>query len=146
MGAEPQVRRIGKYKSAGDQLLREDMSEYQKEQLTALLDDLYEGFTSSVAASRSITQESVKELLDDSYVEKETLKERGILTDLKYKDEILDMVKERLGIKEDKKVPHVTLAQYKRVPLGTFGLKGKDKIAILRASGAISSKLPNLWI
>ena len=33
MGVEPEVRRIGKYKSAGDQLLREDMSEAQREQL-----------------------------------------------------------------------------------------------------------------
>lgn len=139
MGIEPQIRRIGKYKSAGDQLLREDMSEYQKEQLTALLEDLYEGFTSNVAGARSITQESVTELLDEPYVGMEALKEKGIVTDLKYKDEILDMVKERLDIKKDKKVPHVTLAQYRRVPLGTFGLKGKDRIAIIRASGAISS-------
>ena len=39
VGVEPQVKRIGKYKSAGDQLLRRDMSEPQREQLTALLED-----------------------------------------------------------------------------------------------------------
>ena len=42
-GIEPQVKRIGNYKSAGDQLLREEMSDYQKEQLQALLDDIYNG-------------------------------------------------------------------------------------------------------
>lgn len=41
VGVEPEVRRIGKYKSAGDQLLRSDMSEPQREQLSALLDDIY---------------------------------------------------------------------------------------------------------
>lgn len=40
---QPEVRRIGVYKSAGDQLLRTDMSEAQREQLTALLDDIYGG-------------------------------------------------------------------------------------------------------
>lgn len=40
LGVEPQVRRIGAYKSAGDQLLREDMSDAQREQLTALLKDI----------------------------------------------------------------------------------------------------------
>lgn len=38
--------------SAGDQLLRRDMSEPQHEQLSALLDTIYEGFTGAVAASR----------------------------------------------------------------------------------------------
>lgn len=50
---DPNIKRIGKYKSAGDQLLRKDMSEAQREQLTAILDDLYEGFTEDVAASQS---------------------------------------------------------------------------------------------
>ena len=49
---DPNIKRIGKYKSAGDQLLRKDMSEAQREQLTAILDDLYEGFTEDVAASK----------------------------------------------------------------------------------------------
>ena len=46
-GLEPQVKRIGNYKSAGDQLLREEMSDYQKEQLQALLDDIYNGDVSA---------------------------------------------------------------------------------------------------
>ena len=52
---EPQVKRIGKYKSAGDQLLLKDMSEPQREQLTALLEDIYEGFTSTIAHDRKKT-------------------------------------------------------------------------------------------
>jgi protease IV len=47
-----QVKRIGKYKSAGDQILRKDMSEAQAEQLTALLDGLYNGFVDAVAKVR----------------------------------------------------------------------------------------------
>jgi len=49
-----QVKRIGKYKSAGDQLLRRDMSEPQREQLSALLDDIYGTFLSTVAQARPI--------------------------------------------------------------------------------------------
>lgn len=55
VGVEPQVKRIGKYKSAGDQLLLKDMSEPQREQLTALLEDIYEGFTSTIAHDRKKT-------------------------------------------------------------------------------------------
>lgn len=59
VGVEPNIKRIGKYKSAGDQLLRKDMSEAQREQLTAILDDLYEGFTDDVAASKSKSSQEV---------------------------------------------------------------------------------------
>ena len=40
------------YGCAGDQLLRKDMSEAQREQLTAILEDIYEGFTEGIAQSR----------------------------------------------------------------------------------------------
>eukprot|EP00878_Enallax_costatus_P010639 GHUV01011114.1.p1 GENE.GHUV01011114.1~~GHUV01011114.1.p1 ORF type:complete len:395 (+),score=92.88 GHUV01011114.1:241-1425(+) len=57
VGVEPQVQRIGEYKSAGDQLLRKDMSPAQREQLTELLDDIYEHFLDTVAAARGKTRE-----------------------------------------------------------------------------------------
>ena len=59
VGVEPQVKRIGKYKSAGDQLLRRDMSDAQREQLTALLEDIYEGFATQIAKDRKKTPEEV---------------------------------------------------------------------------------------
>ena len=59
VGVEPQVRRIGKYKSAGDQLLRRDMSEPQREQLSAILDDVFTTFTQTVAQSRNKSVEEV---------------------------------------------------------------------------------------
>ncbi len=63
VGIEPQVKRIGKYKSAGDQLLLKDMSEPQREQLTALLEDIYEGFTSTIAKDRNKTVQEVSYIL-----------------------------------------------------------------------------------
>lgn len=57
VGVEPQVQRIGAYKSAGDQLLRRDMSDAQREQLGELLDDIYENFLDTVAEARSKTRE-----------------------------------------------------------------------------------------
>ena len=59
VGVEPQVQRIGAFKSAGDQLLRTDMAPEQREQLQALLDSVYTGFVSSVAEARGKTEEQV---------------------------------------------------------------------------------------
>ena len=57
VGVDPQVKRIGKYKSAGDQLLRKDMSEPQAEQLSAILEDIYDDFLTTVSAARGKTKE-----------------------------------------------------------------------------------------
>lgn len=57
MGVEPQVKRIGKYKSAGDQLLRSSMSEPQAEQLNAILEAIYEEFLTTVSEARGKTKE-----------------------------------------------------------------------------------------
>ena len=54
VGVEPQVQRIGKYKSLGDQLQRKDMSEPNREMLTALLDDIYENFLEEVSLAKGI--------------------------------------------------------------------------------------------
>ena len=63
VGVEPQVQRIGVFKSAGDQLLRTDMAPEQRQQLQALLDSVYQGFVSSVAAARGKTEEEVCSLI-----------------------------------------------------------------------------------
>ena len=60
VGVEPQVQRIGKFKSAGDQLLRTDMAPEQRQQLQALLDSVYDGFVSSVTKSRGKSEAQVR--------------------------------------------------------------------------------------
>lgn len=52
MGVEPQIQRIGKYKSAGDQLTRKSMSEENCEMLTALLDNIYENWLDKVSFTK----------------------------------------------------------------------------------------------
>lgn len=57
VGVEPQVQRIGVFKSAGDQLLRTDMAPEQRQQLQALLDSVFSGFVSAVAEARGKSQD-----------------------------------------------------------------------------------------
>lgn len=52
IGIEPQVVRIGKYKSAGDQLTRTTMSEENCEMLTALLNNIYGDWLDTVSSAK----------------------------------------------------------------------------------------------
>lgn len=139
IGIEPEVRRIGNYKSAGDQLLREDMSEYQREQLSALLQDIYGEFVEGLAKARGKTCEEVEAIINEGIYDMERLKEVGMVDDLKYNDEVEDILKERTDGKEDE-LRFVKYKKYKKVNPTAFGLpgdKGKKTIAIVRTSGAI---------
>eukprot|EP01025_Chloroclados_australasicus_P018312 TRINITY_DN19527_c1_g3_i1.p1 TRINITY_DN19527_c1_g3~~TRINITY_DN19527_c1_g3_i1.p1 ORF type:complete len:724 (-),score=114.15 TRINITY_DN19527_c1_g3_i1:175-2346(-) len=136
IGVEPQVKRIGKYKSAGDQLLRTDMSDAQREQLTALLDDIYSNFVSDVAASRSKSVEEFEELLEKGVFKMQDFKEGGWVTDLLYEDQVKELLEQRTGGKKDQ-VRKVGIKKYAWVSPSAFGLNGRKCIAVLRTSGAI---------
>eukprot|EP00798_Chlamydomonas_sp_ICE-L_P004081 gene4081-14179_t len=115
IGVEPQVKRIGNYKSAGDQLLRKDMSEYQAEQLTAILDDITNDFVSTIAEARGKTKEEVLAMMEEGIFDMQKFMDGGWLTGLRYEDEVIDDMKKRTGGKDDE----------------------AKEIVVLRTSGAI---------
>lgn len=52
VGIEPQVQKVGKYKSVGDQLTRKTMSEENREMLTGLLDTIYGNWLDKVSIAK----------------------------------------------------------------------------------------------
>ncbi|KAL0381327.1 UNVERIFIED_CONTAM: Serine protease SPPA, chloroplastic [Sesamum angustifolium] len=136
---EPQVQRIGKYKSAGDQLARKNISDENREMLTALLDNIYANWVEKISLEKGKKKEDIENFIDEGVYEVERLKEDGWITDIKYDDEVMSLLKERLAIPSSKNLPTVDYRKYCRVKKWTLGLTGfRDQIAIIRASGSIS--------
>eukprot|EP01018_Ginkgo_biloba_P039788 Gb_05224 [translate_table: standard] len=139
IGVQPQIQRIGKYKSAGDLLSRKDMSKENCEMLTALLDNIYDNWVQKISSAQGKTKEDVENLLNEGIYKVERLKQEGWITDIKYDDEVATMLKERLDQKLDKDIRFVDYRKYSRVRKWTLGLSGgRDQIAVIRASGSIS--------
>ncbi|KAF3331460.1 Serine protease SPPA [Carex littledalei] len=139
IGVEPEIQRIGKYKSAGDQLARKTISEEVKEMLTALLDNTYENWLDVISSARGKSREDVKEFLNSGVYQVERLKEEGWVTNILYDDEISSMLKGRIGQKDKKSLRTVDYNKYSRVKKWTLGLGGgEEQIAVIRASGTIS--------
>ncbi|EPS58819.1 hypothetical protein M569_15993, partial [Genlisea aurea] len=139
VGIEPQVQRIGKYKSAGDQLTRKNISDENREALTALLNNIFENWVEKISVATGKTKEDIEAFINEGVYEVQRLKEEGWITDIKYDDEVLAILKERLAIPSAKNLPTVDYRKYSRVKKWTLGLTGyKDQIAIIRASGSIS--------
>lgn len=139
VGVEPEVQRIGKYKSVGDLISRKDMSDANREMLTALLDDIFHNWLEETAQLNGKKREDVENLLDEGIFEIERLQQAGWITDIIYEDEVDNLLKDRLKLKDDAKVPYVENRKYSRVNPWTLNLAGnKEQIAVLRAVGSIS--------
>uniref|UniRef100_A0A2P2L352 Signal peptide peptidase A 36 kDa type protein n=2 Tax=Rhizophora mucronata TaxID=61149 RepID=A0A2P2L352_RHIMU len=139
VGIEPEVQRIGKYKSAGDQLTRKTMSKENCEMLTAILDNIYGTWLDTVSSSKGKKREDMENFINGGVYKVERLKEEGLITDIHYDDEVVSMLKEKLGVPKDKILPMVDYRKYSQVRNWTLGLTGgKDVIAVIRASGSIT--------
>lgn len=137
IGIEPQVQRIGKYKSAGDQLLRKDMSDAQKTVSERLVDSIYENFVESIAADKGKTREEVEGLLNSGPHKIKDLAKDGWLTAPMYLNEIEDLLKPRTGGPSDV-LQSVGFSKYLSTPPTLFTKNAKHLVAVIRSSGAIS--------
>ena len=84
----PEVLAVGRYKSAGEALERESMSEPSREALEAVADDLYRVLVEGLASGRAGTAERARSWIDGGpYLASEAVSE-GIVDELVYGDEI----------------------------------------------------------
>ena len=88
VGVEPEVYARGKYKSAGEQLVRDSMSGAQREQLDAVLDAFYREVVAAVAKGRKLEPDRVRELMDGAPYRAEDAVALGLVDGTAYEDEI----------------------------------------------------------
>lgn len=139
LGIKADFYQIGKYKTAPEQYTRKEMSEANREVLNAVLDDFYGRFVRTIAESRGKSPEDVRALIDNAPLNSGEAKAAGLIDDAKYRDEVEEELKKRLGYKDDEKLRKVSDSDYRRVELDTVGLGGGERIAIIYATGPIMS-------
>ncbi|HTF32921.1 MAG TPA: signal peptide peptidase SppA [Myxococcota bacterium] len=87
---EPEILRLGAYKSAAEPFTREGMSPEQREQLEALLDDFYTGLVEAIAKGRGLAPEAVRSRIDAGPYHAVAAREAGLIDRSLYPDEIED--------------------------------------------------------
>ncbi len=142
-GIDFQVIRHGAYKSAVEPYLRDDLSPENREQLTLLLNDVWDNISEPVKKSRKFSDENWKNIVDSLYAfNPYKALQYKIVDKLAQEDEYDRAIAKRLEIEvKDDETVQEALEKY------TIGLKdyaatldaksGKDQIAILYASGTI---------
>jgi len=139
MGVEVQVIRHGKFKGAVEPFILDKLSPENRKQIDEYLHSIMRNLTVKIGNTRKLTPERVDEIATKWLVRtNENAVQYGLVDKLCYKDEVLDDIKNKLGLKnkKTKDINFITLDKYKKSFDNRKG-SGKDRIAIIYANGEI---------
>ena len=139
LGVKMQVFKVGTYKSAVEPFTEKQMTPANKEQMTSLLDDIWNSFVSDVSQSRKkVNPQTLNTLADDflAFSPSKDIKLSGMVDELMYKDEFTDMLKKKLGVSDDDDLNLIEPADLCEAINGETDTSD-DKIAVYYAEGEI---------
>jgi len=133
LGVSVDVEHAGKYKDYGDQFTRSDMSPETKEVITSVVDDLYGDLINGIAAARKKKPEDVRAAIDQGVFLAPQAQKAGFVDELRFEDEMWNDIKNRLHVRDLKKVRDTTYVK----AADPAGLQGRSKIALVVGEGDI---------
>jgi protease-4 len=136
-GVKMEVIRHGKYKSAVEGYLNQEMSEANREQISVFLLSIWDEMKKEIGASRKMTSEQLNTLADELAGRTAKLALSSKLIDkIGYEDEYEAGIQNALGANSD--VNRVTIYEYAEyVGKKSTVKKSEDKIAVIYAQGQI---------
>ncbi len=134
-----QIIRHGKYKSAIEPFISDKMSEANKEQTLSYISSIWNHILGGISAARNIPVEELNHLADSLLIQTPQDAAKYHLADqVIYKDQFLDMIREKLGKEKDHEIEFITIDKYKDAPTKNKRSMSKDKIAVIYATGSIN--------
>lgn len=138
LGVEPELIRHGKYKSAGEPLIADKMSNENRQQIEAYMGNLYNHFINQIAKSRKMDPANFKEIVDQLKVRnREDALTLKVVDGLKYYDEVEADLRKRLSLEEKAEIAFVNMGKMKKVKGNTS--ISDNKIAVVYCTGDIVS-------
>ncbi len=137
LGIQATLIRHGKYKSAAEPFIREDLSEPNREQLQLLLDRVWGEVTDGIAANSRLSKATLDSLADNLSIRtSHDAVKYGLVDGEIYYDQLLDKLKSWLGLPSSQKLHTVSLSKYYEI-VNKPELGGKNQIAVVFAQGNI---------
>ena len=87
IGVEADMLHVGDSKGAAEPLMRRNMSDAVRRNLTALVDDLYDQMLTTIAADRELQIEEVRKVVDEGLLTANDAKRAGLIDRVEYFDE-----------------------------------------------------------
>lgn len=125
LAIQPQMLRVGEFKSAAEPYSRSEMSPAFREEMEAILDDYYRQIVEMIAQSRKLTPEQVKAAIDVGLHTAGDAKKLGLIDRLGYEDSITDLVK---GDRKETDVKYSKAYGKKKLDTDFSGITGMAKM------------------
>ena len=140
-GVKMEVIRHGKYKSAVEPFLDNKMSDANREQISELLNSVWNSLTADISKSRNISVAKLNEIANGLLARTPEMAKAEKLVDVvAYEDVYHDAIRKALKVDKDTDYNKVDVLEYTRKMATTsIDFDVKDKIAIIYAQGNIMS-------
>jgi protease-4 len=125
LAIQPQMLRVGEFKSAAEPYSRSEMSPAFREEMEAILDDYYRQIIEMVAKSRKLTADQVKAAIDVGLHTAADAKKLGLIDRIGYEDSIVELVK---GDNKDAEVKFAKGYAKKKLDTDFSGITGMAKM------------------
>ena len=139
LGIQPEIVKVGKFKSAVEPFIATEMSEANREQIKKYLSTSWNNIVKAISSSRNIPADSINALTDrlDFYTTQQ-LTAWGYFDNAVYEDQMLTFLKKACGIEPDQRLQQVQLTDYQNA-ISAFENQPyhSNKIAIVYAQGEI---------
>ncbi len=142
IGVEAQVIKHGDYKSAGEPFYLERMSDANREQMQSIASSMWNSITNDISKSRNLSLNHINNVANGLLTRKPSLAlDNSMIDGIKHRDEIMDIIRQKLGLGEKDKINLATYAQYKNAPMPKelLNVGAKDYIAVIYGMGNIIS-------
>ncbi|MDP4956344.1 MAG: signal peptide peptidase SppA [Algoriphagus sp.] len=137
VGIKPEVFRVGEFKSAVEPFILDKMSPENRLQTQYFLDDINQHALALIAETRGIPSDSIQLINNQMLVRKPidavTYK---LATALKYEDEVHQILKEKLGLKEEDQISTINATDLGGLAKSK-NITSKNRIAVILAEGDI---------
>ncbi len=147
IGVEPQIFKVGIFKSAVEPFTENTMSAANRAQIESYLGGIWNNMLSEIAASRGLTVEKLNALADEMVLFKKTsyAMESGLVDALLYESDVKEFLARKTFTSADK-LKLMDIKEYNEVPATSTKKFQSDKIAILYAAGEIKSSVIDLGL
>jgi protease-4 len=125
LSIQPEMLRVGEFKSAAEPYSRTEMSPAFREEMEAIINDYYRQIVEMVAASRKLTPEQVIAIIDTGLFSADDAKKQGLIDHVAYEDHILNLIK---GDQKEAEVKLIKTYGKKKIDTDFSGFAGMAKM------------------
>ncbi len=139
LGIQPEIVKVGKFKSAVEPFIATEMSNANREQVKKYLDSSWSNIIKGISTSRNIPTDSINALTDRlNFYTTQQFTTWGYFDKAIYEDQMLAFLKKACGTAPDQKLHQIQLTDYQKV-VSSFENQSynPNKIAIIYAQGEI---------